>query len=90
MLAAADPLEGLFELLATRSSAASAEERYRNAHFVTGPVYGTRCSTVVLIDDRGMLTFAERSFDAGGSLTGEVRETFAIEPRPTASGDALP
>jgi len=90
LLAAADPLEGLFELLATRSNADSAEERYRSAHFVTGPVYGTRCSTVVLIDDRGTLKFAERSFDAGGSLTGEVRQTFAIAPRPTPSADALP
>jgi uncharacterized protein with NRDE domain len=89
LLASADPLDGLFELLATRSTADSAEERYRNAHFVTGPVYGTRCSTVILIDERGALTFAERSFDAGGSRTGEIRETFATLPQPTASTDAL-
>jgi uncharacterized protein with NRDE domain len=89
VLASADPIEGLFELLATRSTAGSAEERYRSAHFVTGPVYGTRCSTVILIDDRGTLTFAERSFDAGGSLTGEVRETLATPPQPTSSTDAL-
>jgi uncharacterized protein with NRDE domain len=89
VLAAADPLEGLFDLLATRSNADSAEERYRSAHFVAGPVYGTRCSTVILIDDRGTLTFAERSFDAGGSRTGEIRETFATPPQPTASADAL-
>jgi uncharacterized protein with NRDE domain len=88
-LAADDPLEGLFDLLATRSSAQSAEERYHDAHFVAGPVYGTRCSTVILIDDRGVLTFAERSFDAVGSRTGEIRETFTIEPPPTASTDAL-
>ena len=80
LLATDDPLEGLFEMLATRSSAESADERYHGAHFMTGPVYGTRCSTVILIDDRGVLTFAERSFDAGGSRTGEMRETFAIEP----------
>ncbi|MEO8463878.1 MAG: NRDE family protein [Gammaproteobacteria bacterium] len=78
-LAAPDPLEALFELLAVRSSAESAEERYREAHFVVGPVYGTRCSTVILIDDRGMLTFAERSFDVGGAGTGDVRESFATE-----------
>ena len=90
VLAADDPLEGLFELLATRSAAESAEERYRSAHFMTGPVYGTRCSTVILIDDRGMLTFAERSFDVGGLRTGEVRETFAIEPQPATSTNALP
>jgi hypothetical protein len=43
---------------------------------------------VILLDDRGILTFAERSFDAGGSRMGEVRETFAIEPQPAASADA--
>ena len=89
LLGVDDPIEGLFELLATRSTAESADERYHGAHFMTGPVYGTRCSTVIVIDDRGVLTFVERSFDAGGSPTGEVREAFAIEPQPTASTDAL-
>lgn len=79
LLAAHDPLEGLFDLLAMRSTAESAEDRYRQAHFVVGPVYGTRCSTVILIDERGTLTFAERSFDAAGAVTGEVREAFALE-----------
>jgi uncharacterized protein with NRDE domain len=88
LLDSADPLEGLFDLLAIRSSAESAEERYHAAHFMTGPVYGTRCSTVILIDHQGTLTFAERSFDARGSRTGEIRETFAIEPQPSASTDA--
>jgi uncharacterized protein with NRDE domain len=83
----AEPVEGLFELLAERSAAASAEERYVSAHFVTGPVYGTRCSTVILIDVAGSLTFVERSFDSSGALTGEIREAFALMPR--ASGDAL-
>ncbi len=87
LLAVDDPLERLFDLLATRSSAESAEERYRSAHFMTGPVYGTRCSSVILIDQQGILTFAERSFDAAGLRTGEVRERFAIEAQPTASTD---
>jgi uncharacterized protein with NRDE domain len=82
-----EPLEGLFELLAERSTADSAEERSLSAHVVKGPVYGTRCSTVILLDDRRSLTFAERSFDPSGALTGEVRETFALAPR--ASRDAL-
>ena len=38
----------------------------------------TRSSTVVLIDRDGLLTFAERSFDAGARLTGEVRVSFAL------------
>jgi uncharacterized protein with NRDE domain len=80
-LAKHDPLEGLFDVLAMRSTAETAEERYHRAHFVTGPVYGTRCSTVILIDERNTLTFAERSFDAAGAPTGEVREAFALERR---------
>ena len=52
----------------------------RSAHFVVGPVYGTRCSTVVLVDAAGRATFAERSFDAAGRRVGEVLETFDIEP----------
>ncbi len=76
-----DPLEGLLELLAERSTADSAEERYRSAHFVAGPVYGTRCSTVILLGTNGSATFVERSFDASGTLATVVRETFARAPR---------
>jgi uncharacterized protein with NRDE domain len=79
ILARDEPLEPLFDLLAERSSAEPAEERYRSTHFVVGPVYGTRCSTVILIEADGMATFVERSFDAGGLCTGEVRETFAVQ-----------
>jgi uncharacterized protein with NRDE domain len=81
LAAESDPLEGLFALLAERANAGAGEEAYRSAHFITGPVYGTRCSTVVLIDESGVLTFAERSFDAQGAFTGQVRERFEIEAR---------
>jgi uncharacterized protein with NRDE domain len=72
------PLEPLFELLAEREDSADAEQ-YRRAHFIVGPVYGTRCSTIVLVDAAGRATFAERSFDSAGRRAGEVRETFEIE-----------
>jgi uncharacterized protein with NRDE domain len=81
LLSVVDPLDALFDLLAARSTVGSTEERYRSAHFVTGPLYGTRCSTVILVDERGTLTFAERSFDARGTRVGEVRETLALAPR---------
>ena len=71
-------IESLFALLAERDESGPAEERYRHAHFVVNRVYGTRCSTVVLVDDRGRLTFAERSFDAAGERAGEVRESFEL------------
>jgi uncharacterized protein with NRDE domain len=78
LLESLDAVEGLFSLLAERASAASAEERYLSSHFVEGPIYGTRSSTVVAIGRDGVLTFAERSFDADARLTGEVRESFAL------------
>jgi uncharacterized protein with NRDE domain len=31
--------------------------------FIKSPNYGTRCSTVVLIDQNNHVTFAERTFD---------------------------
>ena len=70
------PLEPLFELLAQRAGAGPQAD-----HFIVGPHYGTRCSTVVLRDASGRLTFVERSFDADGNLVGEIRETFVVENR---------
>jgi uncharacterized protein with NRDE domain len=74
----AAPLEPLFELLADRALDVAADARYRSAHFIVGPVYGTRCSTVVLVDAAGDVTFVERSFESGGRLVGEVRESFRV------------
>jgi uncharacterized protein with NRDE domain len=71
-----DPLDGLFALLAERSNEPSFEDRYLTSHFVLGDIYGTRCSTVVLVEPNGNLTFAERSFDSAGRQTNEVRESF--------------
>jgi uncharacterized protein with NRDE domain len=77
-LAAADPIVPLLQMLAWRSAAATLEQRYVSSHFIAGPVYGTRCSTAVAIDAAGRLTFVERSFDAAGQISGEVRERFPI------------
>ena len=74
-----DPVDELFALLAERAPGATAEARYLSSHFVAGPVYGTRSSTVVLIDRGGLLTFAERSFDAEARPTGEVRVSFELD-----------
>lgn len=43
-------------------------ERKASAIFIADPAYGTRASTVVLMDRLGDLTFAERSFGPGGEL----------------------
>lgn len=77
LLSARSPVERLFALLAQRDES-PAGPRYQHAHFVVGETYGTRCSTVVLVDAAGRMTFAERSFDAAGRLVGEVRESFEL------------
>jgi len=80
LLGAPDPVAPLFALLAERAAATTSEERYTASHFVAGPVYGTRSSTVIVIGRDGQLTFAERSFDADARITNEVEISFALEP----------
>jgi len=84
LLASPAPLDGLFALLAERGPPVGGEEPYRAAHFIEGATYGTRSSTVVLVDHDGIVTLAERSFDAAARLTGEVRETFSLAREPAA------
>jgi uncharacterized protein with NRDE domain len=71
-------VEPLFALLAKRGATNEPALRYERAHFLVGPAYGTRCSTVVLIAADGRVTFVERSFDAAGVLAGEVRQSFTL------------
>jgi uncharacterized protein with NRDE domain len=47
-------------------------ERSLSSIFVTRDEFGTRCSTVILIDRDNRLTFLERSFNAQGGTTGTV------------------
>jgi uncharacterized protein with NRDE domain len=65
----------LFRLLADRSPAQSGLpdtgigpelERRVSAAFVQDPVYGTRCSSIVMLHKDGSLHFTERRFDAAG------------------------
>ena len=46
------------------------------APFVVHPEYGTRCSTVMTIDDAGKVCFLERRFRPDGSRGGESRYVF--------------
>ena len=67
-----------FELLSDRSIAADQDlpntgvalewERLLSAVFVQSETYGTRASTVVLQDNKGMIKLSERSFGPGGEL----------------------
>ena len=69
--------DALFRLLADRTPAQTALpdtgigpelERKVSAAFVQDPVYGTRCSTLLLRDAKGGTRFAERRFDAAGQM----------------------
>jgi uncharacterized protein with NRDE domain len=44
--------------------------------FINGPIYGTRCSTVVAIDHAGGGTIVEQRFSPQGETTGESFITF--------------
>ena len=49
-------------------------ERTLSPPFIVGDRYGTRCSSVVLVGEDGIL-FAERRFGPGGTPNGESSTT---------------
>lgn len=77
----ADPVEELFGLLADREPASDGPpqaglspewEKTLSAPFVVHPTYGTRCSTVLLLEPAGDIVMAERRFDPTGEKSGET------------------
>ena len=66
----------LFAALADTTRAPDTPDAEFSSVFIANPNYGTRCSTVVLVDERGQGTIIERSFDASGATTGEVTLEF--------------
>ena len=79
----------LFELLSDRSEAPDDElpdtgvglqrERELSPIFINGDRYGTRASTVMLVDKDGDVLYIERGFGAGGKPLGEVATRFRLE-----------
>lgn len=53
-----------------------APERLTRMAFVVSPEYGTRSSTVLLLDRTGKLEYVERQFDAQGNALGTERFEF--------------
>ncbi len=53
-------------------------ERRLSPPFVAGSIYGTRCSSVVLVDEAG-ITFVEQSFGPDGARLERTRARFAID-----------
>jgi uncharacterized protein with NRDE domain len=91
----------LFEILADRTPADEDEipatglpadwERVLSAPFVVHDRYGTRCSTVFVVEHSGRTVVHERRFDSTGTMTGATRLEFdehATGGRP--SGPRLP
>ena len=77
-----EAIEPLFAMLADRTRTVSdTPENARpltpewveilSSPFVLHPLFGTRCSTLVMIGHDGSLCVQERRFDASGALTGE-------------------
>jgi uncharacterized protein with NRDE domain len=53
-----------------------AQEPRSSPVFIRHPVYGTRCSTVVAIDDDGEGIIVERRYSSAGEVTGETTLPF--------------
>jgi uncharacterized protein with NRDE domain len=81
-------LEALFQLLADREVAGDEAlpdtgipremERVLSPAFIASPRYGTRSSTVLLLDREGSVTLAERTFAPGAELHDEVHYRFTV------------
>ena len=54
-------------------------ERLLSSAFIRAPDYGTRCSTVIRIDQRGGADFDEWSWDATGAGSGRVSLQFKLD-----------
>ncbi len=83
----------LFDALASEQTAPDPElpstgldlayERILSPIFINGDHYGTRCSTIVLIDRNQQLTFIERRFGPHKAFLGEQTFRFEIDPGAT-------
>ena len=85
-------IDGLYALLADRATVADdvlpdtgiglARERVLSPAFIISPTYGTRSSTVLLVDNHGQVIFTERSFGERGKSAQTVTGRFALEAMP--------
>jgi uncharacterized protein with NRDE domain len=66
-----------------------AQERVLSPPFIAAESYGTRASTVLLVDAAGQVTFEERTFGPFGTPLGSTSLSFDLEPM-NAESPALP
>src|ERR1035437_11162048 len=86
-------IDGLFAVLSDRAIAPDdalpdtgvglPRERVLSPAFIISPTYGTRSSSVVLVDNHGQVIFIERSFGERGKAGKSVTGPFALETAPT-------
>ncbi|HEX8733747.1 MAG TPA: NRDE family protein [Pyrinomonadaceae bacterium] len=84
-------VESLFEILLDTTKAADEDlpetgiglerERLLSSIFIETPIYGTRSSTVLLIETSGKVSFAERTYKQSRNEWEEERFEFEIEKR---------
>jgi uncharacterized protein with NRDE domain len=53
-------------------------ERLLSSAFIRAPEYGTRCSSLVLLDRHGGVQFSEWTWNESGALAGQVEHQFEI------------
>lgn len=88
-------IDGLFAVLADRAVAPDEvlpdtgvglpRERVLSPAFIISPNYGTRSSSVLLVDHYGQVIFVERSFAERGKAGTSVTGRFALETLPTSA-----
>ena len=88
-----DPTEPLLALLADRRPAAAEAlpetgvsrdwEKLLSSAFIRAPGYGTRASSVLLIEYSGAASLCERSFGASAELLEDRRFRFTVAPLPS-------
>jgi len=59
-----------------RTGVSLAWERLLSSAFIRAPGYGTRCSSILLLDRSGHARFSEWSWDESGQLSGQVEHRF--------------
>lgn len=69
-------VESLFAALADPTPQSPDPEDAFSSVFIRNPAYGTRCSTVVLVDAEGAGRIIERRFDPDGKAAGETELPF--------------
>ncbi|MGD9041757.1 MAG: NRDE family protein [Desulfobacteraceae bacterium] len=82
-------LDALFQMLMDRTVADDDQlpdtgvgivwERILSPIFITSPTYGTRCSTIILIDRQDRVTFTEKTFNSDPQHPTSVEYQFQIQ-----------